>query len=57
MKPKTWKNNPVSRPAKESTLNTEGDFGKFTELMKRVVHVRPSKDKPKAASSSHVPAV
>ena len=53
---KSW-NDPAKRPAKDSTMNTEGDFGKFTELMRKVVHVRPSKDKPKASSSSRVPAV
>jgi hypothetical protein len=39
-------------------MNTEGDFGKFTELMRKVVRLHPSKaeKKPKASSSFHAPA-
>jgi hypothetical protein len=64
MKPKTWKNNPVSRPAKESTMAAEANFNDFTQLMKRVVSLPQSEvkriiaraKKPKT-SSSRVPAV
>jgi hypothetical protein len=35
---KSW-NDPAKRPAKESTMNTEGDFGKFTDLMRKLVSV------------------
>jgi hypothetical protein len=51
MKPKTWKNNPVSRPASESTLNAEGDFGKFTNFMKKLVSVKPQGKKTKPSAS------
>ena len=56
MKKKSWQN-PVSRPAKESTMNTEGDFVKFTDLMRKVVQVHSPKTgtKPKVSSSSPVP--
>jgi hypothetical protein len=53
---KPW-TNPVKRPAKESTLKIEGDFGKFTDLMRKVVNSHPSKIAPKASSSSRAPAV
>jgi hypothetical protein len=35
-----WQN-PVDRPAKQSTLDTPGDFGKFTDLMRKVVSSPP----------------
>jgi len=35
-------------------MNTQGDFGQFTELMKRVI---PRKQEEKPISSSRVPAV
>jgi hypothetical protein len=42
---------PAKRPPKPETMNTPGDFGKFTELMKRVVKVRlPREEKPTSAS-------
>jgi hypothetical protein len=50
---KPWKN-PVDRPAKQSTMDTPGDFGKFTDLMKRVVSVPPQQMK-KQPSSSRAP--
>jgi hypothetical protein len=50
---KQWKN-PVDRPAKQSTMDTPGDFGKFTELMRKVVSTPPQKVK-KQPSSSRVP--
>jgi hypothetical protein len=53
---KAWKD-PAKRPPKASTMNTEGDFGKFTDFMRKVVQVHPTKDKPKPSSSSRVPAV
>lgn len=45
---KKWTNPVKNHPAKESTLNTTGDFGQFKELMRRVVAQKPS--------SSHGPA-
>jgi hypothetical protein len=36
-----WKNPVKNQPAKESTLNTRGDFQEFTELMRRIVHKKP----------------
>lgn len=51
---KKW-NDPVkNKPAKESTLDIKGDFGKFTDLMRRVVNKR--EEKPKPPSASRVPA-
>ncbi|MCU1249380.1 MAG: hypothetical protein JWQ49_2409 [Edaphobacter sp.] len=38
MKTKSWAD-PTKRPAKQSTMNTEGDFGKFTDLMRKLVSV------------------
>jgi hypothetical protein len=54
MKNKSWKDPVKGHPAKESTMNVQGDFGKFTELMKRVVP-RKQDEKPKIVSSSHAP--
>lgn len=51
---KKWTDPVKNQPAKESTLNTEGDFGEFTELMRKIVNKR--EDKPKPSSSSHGPA-
>jgi hypothetical protein len=53
MKTKSWKNPVKGVPAKEETLNIKGDFGAFTDLMKRVVNA-PAKT-PKASSSSRAP--
>jgi len=39
---------PAKQPPKPETMNTPGDFGRFTDLMKKVV------EKPK--SSSRAPA-
>jgi hypothetical protein len=39
---------PAKQPPKPETMNTPGDFGVFTDLMKKIV------EKPKAAS--HGPA-
>ena len=50
---KTW-HDPVRRPAKQSTLDTPGDFKKFTELMRKVVSIPPERGK-KSPSSSRVP--
>ena len=49
---KPWKNPVKGVPAKESTMNTTGDFAKFTDLMKRVVN---SPIKTGKISSSRVP--
>jgi hypothetical protein len=51
---KTW-NNPAKQPPKESTMNTEGDFGKFTDFMRGIVKVKPEKKRPKPVSSSPSP--
>jgi hypothetical protein len=50
---KQWKNPVKDIPAKESTMNTKGDFGAFTDLMKRVVKTPAKTPKP---SSSRAPA-
>jgi hypothetical protein len=53
---KRWKN-PINRPAKQSTLETPGDFAQFTEIMKKVIKVRPPKEaKQPTASASPDPA-
>jgi hypothetical protein len=36
-----WKNPVKGHKAKESTLNTKGDFQQFTELMRRIVNKKP----------------
>jgi hypothetical protein len=46
---KPWKNPVKGVPAKESTMSTQGNFGQFTELMKRVV------EKKSKTSASRVP--
>ncbi|HEY4357726.1 MAG TPA: hypothetical protein VGN16_18375 [Acidobacteriaceae bacterium] len=51
---KKWTNPVKGIPAKESTLNVEGDFQEFTELMRRIVNKQ--EDKPKPSSSSPGPA-
>jgi hypothetical protein len=50
---KKWTDPVKNKPAKESTLDTKGDFRQFTELMRRIINKR--KEEPKA-SSSRVPA-
>jgi len=40
---KKW-DDPAKRPPKAETMNTPGDFGAFTDLMKKIV------EKPKTAS-------
>ncbi len=40
---KKWED-PAKRPPKPETMNTPGDFGAFTDLMRKIV------EKPKAAS-------
>jgi hypothetical protein len=52
---KQWKNPVKDIPPKESTLNIKGDFGTFTDLMKRVVSAPPKTAK--TSSSSPDPAV
>lgn len=52
-KPKKWTNPVKNQPAKESTLDIKGDFGKFTDLMRRVVNKR--EEKPKTTSASRAP--
>lgn len=41
---KPWRDPVKDVPAKSKTLATEGDFEKFTELMKRIVKVRPPRE-------------
>jgi len=55
MQAKPWKNPVKGIPPKPSTMNTEGDFEVFTDLMKKIVH-KPVKA-PKASSASRVPDV
>ena len=40
MQDKPWVD-PVKRPASESTLNISGDFEEFTDVMRRLMQVRP----------------
>jgi hypothetical protein len=55
---KKWVNPVKNRPAKESTLNTRGDFEQFIELMKRAVNApKPEEKRPKPVPSSRVPDV
>lgn len=58
MKGNKWVD-PAKRPPRDSTMKIEGDFGRFTEFMKRVVKTPiPKKEKqPTSASSSPGPAV
>lgn len=44
--------NPVNRPAKQSTLDTPGDFQKFMDLMRKVVQHPPLPTKKQQQSSS-----
>jgi hypothetical protein len=44
---KMWKDPVKGKAPRESTMQTEGNFGQFAELMKRVVKVRP----PRAAET------
>jgi hypothetical protein len=50
---KPW-DNPVKRPAKQSTMDTPGDFAQFTNLMRKVVSVTPQQGK-KHSLASRVP--
>ena len=49
---KKWIDPVKNQPPKESTLNTPGDFGKFTDLMRKIVNKKEENSKP---SSSRVP--
>jgi len=47
---KPWKNPVKDVPPKDSTMNTPGNFEEFTELMRRVVKVKPEpREKPHAS--------
>jgi len=46
---KKWTDPVKNKPAKESTLNTTGDFGEFTALMRKIVNKQ--EEKPKSSSS------
>jgi hypothetical protein len=50
---KQWKN-PLNHPAKQSTMDTPGDFAQFKDLMRTVVSAPPQQVK-KQPSASHVP--
>jgi hypothetical protein len=41
---------PAKRPPKPETMNTPGDFGKFTETMRKLIKAKPLK-----RPSSHGP--
>jgi len=49
---KKWIDPVKNQPAKESTLNTTGDFGAFKDLMRKIVNKKEESPKP---SSSRVP--
>jgi len=51
---KKWTDPVKNQPAKESTLNTPGNFSEFTNLMRKIVNKQ--EEKPKPASSSPDPA-
>jgi hypothetical protein len=55
MKADKWED-PAKRKPKESTMNAEGNFGTFTEFMRKIVKAKPEKNEPKPLSSSRVPA-
>lgn len=42
MKSKLWQD-PVKRPPKPETMNTPGDFGRFTDLMRTMLKAKPEK--------------
>jgi hypothetical protein len=53
---KPWRDPVKNQPPKPETLTIEGDFGKFTEDMKRLFNPEnPEKKKPTSASSSPGP--
>ena len=53
---KKWED-PAKRLPKAETMNTPGDFGAFTDLMKRIIHKKPARAQvKKPRGSSHVPA-
>ena len=53
---KKWSNPVKGHPAKDSTLQTEGNFAEFIELMKKVVKIKPPREE-KITSSSPGPVV
>jgi hypothetical protein len=53
---KAWQD-PAKLPPKPETMNTPGDFGVFTETMKRIIHMKPTRAQvKKPRGSSHAPA-
>jgi hypothetical protein len=46
---KPWTDPVKSRPAKESTLNTKGNFREFTDLMRKIVVKKPASHGPAAS--------
>ncbi len=48
-------NDPAKKSPRQETLNIEGDFGMFTDLMRRIVNKSGSEgDRPKPASPGPV---
>jgi hypothetical protein len=47
---KQWKD-PAKRPPKTETMNTPGDFGAFTDLMRKIVPAKPKVASPGPARS------
>jgi hypothetical protein len=52
---KKWIDPVKNHPAKESTMNTRGDFGEFTELMKKVVHKSDDPHPSVSPNAAHKP--
>lgn len=42
---------PVKRPASEATLQTQGDFRRFTDVMKKIVNKKPGKTRATSSAS------
>jgi hypothetical protein len=53
---KSWRDPVKNQPASETTLNMTADFQNFTELMKRVINVKPTEEKPEKIRSSASPS-
>lgn len=51
-KTQKWTNPVKNRAPKESTLDIKGDFGKFTELMRRIIRPTPSASRVPADASN-----
>jgi hypothetical protein len=40
---------PAKQPPKPETMNTPGDFGRFTDLMRKIVEKKPASPGPVAS--------